>query len=183
MTQLALDMPPAEVEAFERWWQKYPRKTSKGLARRAWLGARKRASIAEIMAGLERYLFSPNPRLQPHPATWLNQERWADEQAGGLEDPWGLSAWYAAQADPGWTQDGYAELLEILNVPPRWTPDLDILGGWARDGYKHDSVAAALREMTKQSTLPRRYVDAFDRPIRVRCMRWNGLEYVREAWR
>jgi hypothetical protein len=31
------------------------------------------------MHGLARYTFSTDPQFIPHPATWLNQHRWADE--------------------------------------------------------------------------------------------------------
>lgn len=180
VTKPPLDMSAAEAEAFERFWKRYPRKIQKGVARRAWVGARRKASVAEIIAGLERYSFAPNPLLQPHPSTWLNQERWADEEIVDRADRWGLCAWYAARRDPGWTLDGYMELLEVLNVPDHWhPPDIDVVGAWASDGYKHSSVLEILREL--RLTEPVRYLHRFDSLVRRRAFRWDPgrLEYVR----
>lgn len=64
---------------FDAFWHGYPRKTAKEAARKAWAAAIKRVPAAEIMNGLARYTFSTDPQFIPHPATWLNQHRWADE--------------------------------------------------------------------------------------------------------
>lgn len=55
------------------------------MARKAYVQARKKASAEDIRAGLLRYVavidFS-DPTIEtwlPHPATWLNQERWEDD--------------------------------------------------------------------------------------------------------
>jgi hypothetical protein len=73
-------------EAFEKFWEEIPTRIGKGSAWRAWLAALKRgASVAEIMAGIEKYRRYESRRAgqagyRPlHPATWLNQDRWADE--------------------------------------------------------------------------------------------------------
>lgn len=66
-------------EDFLAFWTAYPRKTAKESARRAWVAATKRVPAVEIMNGLARYTFSTDPQFIPHPATWLNQHRWADE--------------------------------------------------------------------------------------------------------
>lgn len=66
-------------EDFLAFWTAYPRKTAKESARRAWVAATKRVPASEIMHGLARYTFSTDPQFIPHPATWLNQHRWADE--------------------------------------------------------------------------------------------------------
>lgn len=73
----------------EEFWPNVPRghKIGKGLAKRAYLKARKTASKAEILAGLPGYRRYENARqsrdgadFRPlHPSTWLNQERWQDE--------------------------------------------------------------------------------------------------------
>lgn len=172
-------MPASEVTAFEGWWRAYPRKIQKGVARKAWLQARKKASVDEILDGLSRYSFSPNPLRQPHPSTWLNQERWADEDTVDRADRWGLAAWYVGLRDPCWTLEGYAEILEQLNVPVTWAPDLEVIHAWARDGYKHSSVLDVLREL--KITEPMRYLQRFDPVVRRRAFRWDvgRLEYVR----
>ncbi|CUH60259.1 helix-turn-helix domain-containing protein [Thalassobacter stenotrophicus] len=70
-------------EEFERVWEHYPRKVGKGAARKAWAKARKRATYAEVTGPLGVWI-----KLQrgtpvektPHFTTWLNQERWLDDQ-------------------------------------------------------------------------------------------------------
>lgn len=70
-----------EIESFEQFWQFYPRKIGRGQARRAFGVALKKASAAQILAALQKQFFHPQERFQPHPATWLNGERWLDEQS------------------------------------------------------------------------------------------------------
>jgi hypothetical protein len=71
--------------AFERFWEVYPRKVGKGAARKAWLAAIAKAPEGEITAAVTRQKFDHRERFIPHPATWLNQERWLDEE--GTFDP------------------------------------------------------------------------------------------------
>ena len=67
-------------EIFDRFWAVFPRRTSKGTARAAFAKALKRASFDVILAGAERYRDDPNrDEVMPHPATWLNQDRWEDD--------------------------------------------------------------------------------------------------------
>jgi len=77
------------------FWAAYPRKTSKGAARKAWSKAvRKVDSPEEIIRAAERVRSSledrkKNPRpgdhgqdptqFVPYPATWLNREQWGDD--------------------------------------------------------------------------------------------------------
>ena len=65
---------------FETFWAVYPRKASKGTARRAWSKAVKIASPEEIIQAATSYAADPNrePTFTAHPATWLNGERWLD---------------------------------------------------------------------------------------------------------
>lgn len=72
------------VEAFEEFWATYPRRVARRAAEDAWIKACKRAPFADILAGLRaRIAWWDRARtdrtLVPHPATWLNQDRWADE--------------------------------------------------------------------------------------------------------
>lgn len=72
---------------FEDFWKAYPRKTGKGAASKAWVKAAKKASTDDILAALREQLPSiamqrrTDGDFRPHPATWLNQERWEDEAA------------------------------------------------------------------------------------------------------
>lgn len=69
---------------FDAFWAKYPRKASKGSAVKAWRAAIKKADPAAILTGLDAHLpawSSADPKFIPHPATWLNGERWDDAPA------------------------------------------------------------------------------------------------------
>jgi hypothetical protein len=74
------------IEEFETtFWPNVPTKVGKGKARRAYVKARKIVSNSVLITGLEKYQSYENRRkeqadyLPLHPATWLNEERWADE--------------------------------------------------------------------------------------------------------
>lgn len=72
-----------DTPEFEAIWKAYPRKVGKGAARKAWAKARKVASFEEIASGLAAFVASSTgteQRFIPHPSTWLNEERWNDEQ-------------------------------------------------------------------------------------------------------
>lgn len=68
---------------FENWWKVYPRKVSKGAARKAYLKARKTVDAETLLAGAKRYAADPkrDPAYTKHAATWLNSECWLDESA------------------------------------------------------------------------------------------------------
>lgn len=72
--------PLAEFET--EFWAIYPNKVGKDAARKSWERAVSRASVAEIMAGLRRYVAKTDDRPWCNPATWLNQGRWTDQPAG-----------------------------------------------------------------------------------------------------
>lgn len=85
--------PPVEREAratalatpseFFVFWDKYPRKVGKPAAARAWTAAMKRGDDAfAILRALEMHMPSMlgnDMEFIPHPATWLNQERYKDQ--------------------------------------------------------------------------------------------------------
>jgi hypothetical protein len=69
-------------EEFTRFWELYPRRVGRKKALSAYRAARKAVSVEEIAQGLVAQL--PDLRRRevsyvPHPATWLNQGRWADD--------------------------------------------------------------------------------------------------------
>lgn len=77
---------PSDTEpVFEMFWAKYPRRVAKRAAQKAWDAAVKRADPNDIIAGLRRYQFSPDPQYRPHPATWLNGDRWIVDDDDGLD--------------------------------------------------------------------------------------------------
>jgi hypothetical protein len=67
---------------FADFWRTYPRKTGKRDARLAWAKAvRRSGDPAVVLAGARRYAADanlPEPQFVPHPATWLNGDRWED---------------------------------------------------------------------------------------------------------
>src|SRR5690606_20361366 len=65
----------------DEFWFRYPNKVGKPAASKAFARAVKRTPLPEIMAGLERYAAKTDDRPWCNPATWLNQDRWADEPA------------------------------------------------------------------------------------------------------
>lgn len=75
---------PQQIElAFDAFWSSYPRKAGKATARKAFEKAMKRAGgPTPVLDGARRLRDDPNlPEAQfiPHPATWLNGDRWEDD--------------------------------------------------------------------------------------------------------
>lgn len=74
-------------DRFDEFWKTYPRRVGKGAARKAWDKAIKNgADPEEVIWGARRYSTDPRRaaadiRYTAHPATWLNAERWTDEDA------------------------------------------------------------------------------------------------------
>ena len=68
-------------DRFDSFWAAYPRRAGKGAARKAWEVAIGKASWQEILLAASTFAADPNrdPEFTPHPATWLNQERWNDD--------------------------------------------------------------------------------------------------------
>lgn len=75
---------------FETFWKEYPRKTGKGAAKRAFEKALlKGVTIESLVTAVRRQKCGSQwtrdgGQYIPHPATWLNQERWEDEVDGGI---------------------------------------------------------------------------------------------------
>lgn len=74
----------AKPNGFARFWEAYPNKTGKGAAERAFAKALTKIGGHDppgvMLAALERVKPTwRDSQFIPHPATWLNQERWEDE--------------------------------------------------------------------------------------------------------
>ena len=68
---------------FEQIWPHFPRKVGKGNARKAWIKARRTATFDEIAKPLGLFIRNQRnveQRFIPHLSTWLNGERWQDDQ-------------------------------------------------------------------------------------------------------
>ena len=70
---------------FEQFWKAYPRKIAKGEARRVWFRLKPDSALLErILKAIEaqkrtEQWHKESGKFIPHPATWLNGERWEDE--------------------------------------------------------------------------------------------------------
>lgn len=85
---------------FEAFFARYPRRTKKAAARRAWNAAMRKATVTEVLAGLESAmtrwtLDNTEERFIAYPERWLREERWADDYgltrpgaATAAADPW-----------------------------------------------------------------------------------------------
>ena len=69
-------------DGFENFWKSYPRRVGKVAAEKAWAAACKRSDSEAIITAASRYAQHPpdDPKFIPHPATWLNQGRYDDEE-------------------------------------------------------------------------------------------------------
>jgi hypothetical protein len=71
-----------DTHLFDSFWLEYPKKEGKGKAREAFAKALATVSVEALMDGLRKQLPVMAEKDQQYvcmPATWLNQERWADE--------------------------------------------------------------------------------------------------------
>lgn len=68
---------------FDRFWAVYPRKVEKVDARKAWKAAVKKASVETLIDAARRYAEhkrGTETQFIAQPPTWLNKERWTDEE-------------------------------------------------------------------------------------------------------
>ncbi len=66
---------------FNEFWEKYPRKTAKQPAQKAFPKAMMKISFEELMEKLDIFVKNrkdTKKQFLPHASTWLNQERWQD---------------------------------------------------------------------------------------------------------
>lgn len=71
-------------EDFEAFWRTCPRRVGKGAARKAYIAARKKTDADTLLRQMTLYCLlcqrrNRDPERICYPATWLNQERWLDE--------------------------------------------------------------------------------------------------------
>lgn len=187
----------AQQSDFDAFWTAYPRKVGKGAARRAWAGAMRkvRGDAAAIIAAVRDYPFPPDAQFVPHPATWLNGERWADDrpdaaapspEPGPAPRPNAIGSQYAALAERyawddrdgrshpvvgGWYLDVIADLVrEAAGYPHGWCGDLRPLAAWLQDGLDpHDAILPAIMAIARRADYrPPGTLAYFDRPVRER---------------
>ena len=75
-------LPETLKAPFDEFWQIYPHKIGKEGARPKFDAALKKASLEELIHGVQRYIAAkPQDRPWCNPSTWLHQQRWLDEPA------------------------------------------------------------------------------------------------------
>lgn len=75
---------PKDTPSFLAFWQAYPRRVGKGAARIAFDKATRNTDSNEIVQAAIAYskhceVMGIEVKFRPHPATWLNAERWEDD--------------------------------------------------------------------------------------------------------
>lgn len=79
-------------DGFEEFWQEYPRRVGKGAALKAWQKIRPDADLqSQILRAVRaqknnEQWTKDGGKFVPHPTTWLNQQRWLDEDGGAEDD-------------------------------------------------------------------------------------------------
>jgi hypothetical protein len=144
---------------FDEWFRPaYPKRPNNHWdeAFEAYKRARKIASAEEILEGLRRYQFSPDPQFRRMASTWLNKKSWRVVPLDLTVDAWGLSEWVSKlPPSDGLSAAAYGtEALQTImlatELPPDWRGDLSILNQWLRDGYDPESVASVIRVTVKE---------------------------------
>ena len=75
----------AQESLFDRFWEAYPKKLSKGQAEKAWKSIKPDEQlVATMIATIERAMtlddwMRDGGKFIPYPATWLTSKRWLDE--------------------------------------------------------------------------------------------------------
>jgi uncharacterized protein YdaU (DUF1376 family) len=156
-----------DLAGFDEWYALYPRHEGRKTAEKAWPRAVRSAGGAEaLLAGLKHQLpalLRKDRDLRPHPATWLNGERWLDEVGEPTLAPNGSGAHatmherlsalpgaslaaaeqlarYPGDAGHVLIDGHYADVVwERVAAAARlpaddWTGDIAAMAGWIRDG-------------------------------------------------
>lgn len=99
---------------FDDFWKHYPRKLNRGAAKKAWMAAVKKANPADIIAAVSEYatlVAGKDPQFIPHGSTWLNGERWSDEEETGPPEPKRVTAAELEEPPDGLTPEEYSRWL------------------------------------------------------------------------
>ena len=117
-------------DAFAHWWVAVPRKIAKGSARVAFLKVQAKGALTfdQLLSATNRWArdsAGKETQFIPHPATWLNAERYSDEEAlfapaaTAVLNPDRIAAARNVPADI-WVQ----RVRTFADNPARWTDDL-----------------------------------------------------------
>jgi len=72
---------PDDQPSFDTWWENYPKKQGKAAARKTWAKMTQDERIAawDALAAWNRKAKADGKKYLPMASTWLNQQRWEDE--------------------------------------------------------------------------------------------------------
>lgn len=113
---------PTPDELFENWWKLYPRKVGRGQAIRAFRTALGKTDCATLTAAVKAFAKLVSDRekhLIPHASTWLNGERWLDDDLQIVTGN-SLSAWIDECESNGSTkliEDRTGLLYQLADLP------------------------------------------------------------------
>jgi hypothetical protein len=94
---------------FEKFWESYPKKTGKGAALKSWQKIKDKNATLDLILGALAWQTETinwqkeNGQYVPNPATYLNQQRWLDEQSGYTPNRSAKPPIKFYQAPKGWT--------------------------------------------------------------------------------
>jgi len=80
-------------DSFEKFWKTYPRKQNKAAAKKAWDKISLNSELLEnILSAISKQKEGPDwiknkGQFIPHPASWLNNKRWEDEEMENIIAP------------------------------------------------------------------------------------------------
>lgn len=110
-----------ENRGFAEFWKAYPKKKGIGAAEKAW--AKHKPDLQTVLQAIESAKATPdwrkdNGQYIPHPATWLNQRRWEDDNGAEV-----APASKAADASPkaGDTRNRHG-VKEVYTEGTGWVP-------------------------------------------------------------
>lgn len=86
------ELPLSCEDAFQKFWDAYPKKKSKPDALRAWQKLKLSAKLPEILAAIEvakKSVEWADPQFISYPASWLNASGWEDEYLPAASNPVG----------------------------------------------------------------------------------------------
>jgi len=88
---------PEPIEAdFDIWYSVYPKKVSRPVAEKSYAKARQKVSREVLLDGarLMARAFKDDKTYCPNPSTWLNQEKWSDEDKPVVKKASGGEDWF-----------------------------------------------------------------------------------------
>lgn len=121
---------PETVPTFDTFWAIWPKREAKKDALRAWAKLRpdqQTAAIKALPAHVQRWRSEGRARNHiPHPATWLNGERWEDELGEIFPQQSRAQPQRTATADRWWeSHTGMARKAQEVGVAPAWPGESD----------------------------------------------------------